>query len=156
MMQDHDIEKATGVSPSQDNAVNQGKKSTSTTSLSDGALRGYFPHSLRGCGCLCLLGLYFILGFFQIKDISWPKDWGLVLAYCLSPFAWPIAISGWTGITLYKTLLAISGLAIYAFLLNRLFAATSHRAIFLVASGLTLLFVASVGGCAMELDRSFK
>ncbi|MBR1609847.1 MAG: hypothetical protein IJ678_09565 [Kiritimatiellae bacterium] len=107
------------------------------------------------CGCLFVIGLYFLVGLSYVGTINWATERWYIPAYVLAPFIWPVAIAWLFESNVVRTVLALSGLAAYAFILKTLFAHKSRKAVVWSSVGLLLLFILALGGCGMELDRSF-
>lgn len=125
----------------------------SSSRMDDGALpKGWRP----GCGCLCLLFPYFLVGLSFMDNYSWEHDWPRILAYVLGPFVWPVFLAGWIPWPVLQIPVALAAVVAYWYWIRAAWKADDLKWTFLNLLWIVLLLLASAGGCAMAFDRSFK
>lgn len=126
---------------------------TPSSRMGEGALpKGWRP----GCGCLCLLLPYYLFGLSLVDHFRWEHDWPSFLAYVLVPFLWPVLLAGWMPHPVLKIPVALAAVFAYWYWIRAAWKADDLKRTFLNLLWIVLLFLGSVGGCAMEFDRSFK
>lgn len=136
---------------------NIGKKQANPDEVSSEACVGEIHLGAEcGCGCLCVLCLYYIIGLFQLGDINWKTEWWYVPVYALGPFFWPIVVAWWSGMRVIQVLLALLSLWLYACILKQMFKPKSCKIFFMAAVGLIVLVLLAVGGCFASVARGLK
>lgn len=126
---------------------------TPSSRMDEGALpKGWRP----GCGCLCLLLPYYLIGLSLMDNFRWEHDWPRILAYVLGPFLWPVLLAGWMPHPVLQIPVALAAIFAYWYWIRAAWKADDLKWTFLNLLWIVLLLLGSVGGCAMAFDRSFK
>ena len=128
-------------------------EATPSSRMDEGAL----PKAWRpGCGCLGLLIPYLLIGLSFLDHFQWEQNWPRVIAYVLAPFLWPVLIAGWIPVPVLQVPVALAAVFAYWYWIRAAWKADDLKRTFLNLLWIVLLFLGSVGGCAMAFDRSFK
>ena len=126
---------------------------TPSSRMDEGALpKGWRP----GCGCLCFLLPYYLLGLSFLDNFRWERDWPSLITYIFAPFFWPILLGGWMPHPVLGIPVALAAVFAYWYWIRAAWKADDLKWTFLNLLWIVLLLLASVGGCAMAFDRSFK
>ena len=125
----------------------------SSSRMDEGALpKGWRP----GCGCLCFLLPYYLLGLSFLDNFRWEHDWPRLLAYVFGPFFWPVLLAGWIPVPVLQIPVALAAVFAYWYWIRAAWKADDLKWTFLNLLWIVLLLLGSVGGCFMSVDRSLK
>lgn len=126
---------------------------TPPSRMDEGALpKGWGP----GCGCLCLLLPYYLIGLSFMDNFRWEYDWPRFLAYVLGPFLRPVLLAGWIPVLVLQTPVALAAVFAYWYWIRAAWKADDLKWTFLNLLWIMLLLLGSVGGCFAGVDRSLK